>query len=545
MLSHSWIRKSSRCLALCLLLLGTFSVVRAAEPVVVISVRATDTLMSDVEYLFEATGNAQIGQFLLPTAKGYLEGIDGQKPIGLVIAMDDGAIKPMGFLPVTNLKAFLMQLEPQLGSPTDVGGDVQQLQGPRPVFVKEQGGWAFISDSAGSLSEVPADPRQTLGDLDTLYDIGIRAYIENIPDGFKQMALNQIRAGLEQGMQDAADPNARVMAEAQIAEMTQLIEEVGQLTLGFGVDREGGRTYLDISMTARPDTKLAEQFAESRNSKTKFAGFLAADAAISMNMNGVIPPEDIDQTLATLENVKQSAQREIDRDEDLPDEASREAAKQLVNTFFGMLKSTIQTGKMDSCASVILKEKAMTLVAAAHVASGSEVETAVKQLVEMANDQPDISFSSVKFDADEHAGVRFHTLSLPISEDEYAHRVLGDELNIVVGTGETSAYLALGTDGITYLKQMMDASAESPDQAVEPFQAVVALGSIMKFAESVEENPMISGMAEILAQSNGKDHVLIRTLPIDDGMTYRFLLEEGVLRAIGQGVQMNAAQGAF
>ena len=208
-----------------------------------------------------------------------------------------------------------------------------------------------------------------------------------------------------------------------------------------------------------------------------------------------------------------------------------------------MAKSTIETGKLDSCTSVILREKAMTLVSAAHVASGSEVESAVKALVEIAKNEPDISFSRVKFNADEHAGVRFHTLSLPIPEEEYARRVLGDELSIVVGTGETSAYLALGSDGLELLKRMIDESAQSPGQKVEPFQAVVALGAILKFVQSVEDNPVVSGLAETLAQANGKDHILIHTLPIPDGMTYRFLLEEGVLRVIGQGIQMNAAQG--
>ncbi len=525
-----------------LLLIAIVPCARAAEPVAVVSVRATDALLSDVQYLFEATGTGGIGQFLLPQARQFLQGVDGEKPIGLMLSFDNGQPKPLGFLPVKNLKAVLTQLQPQLGIPEDEGNGVLKLQGARSIFVKEQGGWAFVGESAEALQDLPADPRQLLADMDTLYDIGIRAYIENIPEQYKQLALSQIQAGLEQGLNNSDDPNARVMAEAQVKQLTQLIEEAAELTLGWGVDRERRQTYLDVSMTARPGTKMAEQMAASRNTTTQFAGFLAKDAAISLNMAGAIPPEDIPQTIATLENVEKSALREIDQDEDLPDDAARTAAKQLVNTFFGMLRSTIQTGKMDSCASVILNEKAMTLVAASHVASGEEVESAVKQLVEMSKNQPDVSFTNVEFNADEHAGVRFHTLSVPIPSEEYASRVLGDQLNIVVGAGETTAYLALGTDGINYLKQMIDESAKSPGQPVEPFKAVVALSSVMKFAQSVEQNPMISALADVLAQAEGKDHVLMRTMPIPDGITYRLLLEEGVLRAIGQGVQMNGAQ---
>ncbi len=474
------------------LLVATVTIGQAAEPLAVVSLKATNELVSDIEYLMEATGTSGFGQMILPQVKTYLQGIDGKKPIGLAVSVDGTDIRPMGFLPVSNLKAVLTQL-PMLGEAADAGNGVLELQGPQTIFIKEQSGWAYIGQSADSLKQLPADPVKALDGLDQQYDLGIRAYIQNLPEQYKQLALSQITAGLEQGLQNGQDPNARAMAEAQVAQLTQVIEEANQLTLGWRIDREGRQTYLDVSMTARPGTKLATQMAASREAKTDFAGFLAKDAAITLNMAGEIPSEDIPQTLATLENVEKSALREIDQDEDLPDQTARDAAKRLVSTFFGIAKSTIQTGKMDSCSSVILQDKAMTVVSAAHVANGSEVETAVKQLVEIAKGQPDMTFSNVKFNADKHAGVSFHTLSLPIPEEEYARRVLGNELNMVVGTGETTAYLAIGTDGINYLKRMIDASAQSPAQAVEPFQAVVALGTIMKFAASVEpDNPGIS-----------------------------------------------------
>ena len=226
---------------LSLLLAATVSMGRAAEPapLAIVSLRAPDQLISDVEYLLEATGTAPFGQLILPRVKAYLQGIDGQKPIGLVVSVDGDSMLPMGFVPVTNLKAFLTQLEPQLGTPTDAGDGVQQLQGPRSIFIKEKAGWAFVAQAADDLQQVPADPRQVLGEMDTQYDLAIRAHIENIPDSYKQMALTQIKAGLEQGLASGDDSNARAMAEAQVSQLTQLIEEAGQLTLGWGVDREG------------------------------------------------------------------------------------------------------------------------------------------------------------------------------------------------------------------------------------------------------------------------------------------------------------------
>ena len=441
-----------------MLLMTAVTVGRAAEPLAVVSLKATNDLVSDIEYLLKATGTSGFGSMILPQVKGYLQGIDGQKPIGLAVTVDGNDIRPMGFLPVSNLKAVLTQL-PMLGEANDLGDGVLELQGPQPIFVKEKGGWAYIGQSAESLQQVPADPVKALDGLDEKYDLAIRAYIQNLPEQYKQLALSQIKAGLEQGLQNDQDPNARVMAEAQVAQLTQVIEEANQLTLGWRIDPQERQTYLDVSMTARPGTKLATQMAASREAKTDFAGFLAKDAAITLNMAGVIPSEDIPQTLATLDNVEKSALREIDQDEDLPDQAARDAAKRLVTTFFGIAKSTIQTGKMDSCTSVVLKDKAMTVLSAAHVASGSEVETAVKQLVEIAKGQPDMTFSNVKFNADKHAGVSFHTLSLPIPEEEYAPR-----------TGHRAEHCRRHRrdDGLPGFGHRRDQSSEADDRCLGP-----------------------------------------------------------------------------
>ena len=134
-------------------------------------------------------------------------------------------------------------------------------------------------------------------------------------------------------------------------------------------------------------------------------------------------------------------------------------------------------------------------------------------------------------------------MSLPIPEEEYVSQVLGDQLDVVIGTADSAAYVAIGTDGLAHLKQMVDASSTSQAAKVDPLKLTIALTPILEFADSIESNPIVSGLAQSLAVSGGKDHVQIRTSTIENGVTYRFLIEEGVLRLIGQGVQMGAAGG--
>ncbi len=519
-------------------------VARAAEKVVVVSIKPSTQLFSDVEYLLEATGMAGVGELFLPQVKGFFQGIDGSKPIGVAVEVEGTEFKTLGFVPVKDLDLVLKQLQEQMGEPREVGDGVLELQGPQPVYLKEQNGWAFIGQSADALKDLPEAPEKLLDGLDSQYDIAIRAFVKNVPEPFKQMAVDQVQQGVDQGLEDEDDPNAKKMAEAQVAQIKQIVQETDTLTIGWQIDGSKRETYLDATITALPNTKMAEQMKSLRDSTTQFGSFLVPGAAIQGNVSSVIPADQMEQSLASLDQLQQSALKEISEDDDL-DDATRAGASKLVETFFEIVRGTVKTGKMDGAASVVLKPKSMTIVSAAHVASGTEVEAALKQLVDMAKDSPDIAFSSVKFNASEHAGVRFHTMALPIPEEEYLRKVLGDTLQVVVGTSDKAAYVALGADGIETLKGLLDQGKNAQAKTVDPFLLEASLTPILKFADSIEPNPVVSALAETLAGAEGKDHVRIRTIAVENGGMYRFLLEEGVLKAIGQGTQMVGSQNDF
>ncbi len=515
---------------------------RAAETIAVISLKPSEQLLSDVDYLLSASGMQGLGQFFMPQVKAYFQNVNGKQPIGVVVTIDQTEIKPLGFLPVTNLDALLSQVEGQLGEPIDAGDGVRELQGPQPMFVKEQSGWAFFAQTKDSLNDLPEDPTKLLDGLDKQYDIGIRAYIKNVPEPYKQMAISQIRQGLENGRAGADDATAGQMADA-VDQLRQVIQETDTLTVGWQISPAQQSTHFEMVLKVKPGTKMAKHLDAGRDTKTRYGGFLAKDAAIRANMASVLMPDQVDEAVRSVDQFERSTIAQIDKDGNL-DDSTRTAATELVRTFFKIVRSTVKTGNFDSCASVILEPKAFTLIAASHVSSGSEVESAVKQLVAMAENEPEFSFSSVEFNAAEHAGVRFHTLAVPIPEDEYLRKVLGDTLDICVGVAESSAYLALGTDGLDYLKQSIDDSASGP-QAIEPFHLEISLLSVLKFAQSVEANPMVDALVQIVASADGKDHIRIRTAVEGDSVLYRFELEAGVLKLLGQAGQMVTMGGGF
>jgi hypothetical protein len=330
------------------------------------------------------------------------------------------------------------------------------------------------------------------------------------------------------------------MAEAQVAQLTQLIQDTDVLTVGWQIDPSQKRTYLDISIKAKPGSEMANQLEASRNVTTRHAGFLSPDAAIRANITSVLPPQQVDQAIANVDRLEQQVLSQLPGDGAL-DNRTQVAAEKLVRTFFQIARSTVKSGKFDSCTSVILKPKALTLIAAGQVANGNEVDSAVKQIVELAKNESEFSLTNVKFNADQHAGVRFHTMSVPIPAEEQIRQVLDDTLNITVGVSDDSAYVALGSDGLEQLKNAIDASAGG-EQSVEPFHLEIGLLPILEFAQSIQANPLIDGVIQLIG-TDGKDHIRVSSSVSDQGALYRFELEEGVLKILGQAGQMVGAGG--
>ncbi len=179
-------------LALALVAAAISNSVQAAEKVALLSIKPSDKLFADVQYLLEATGTQAIGQFFLPQIKAYLGGIDGQRPIGMVLSVEGTEFMPLAFVPVKDFRAVLAQLEQQLGKPVDAGNGVLELQGPQPIYAKEQAGWAFFAQSPEALQELPANPASLLDGMEKNYDVAIRAFVKNIPAPFKEAAIGQL-----------------------------------------------------------------------------------------------------------------------------------------------------------------------------------------------------------------------------------------------------------------------------------------------------------------------------------------------------------------
>ncbi len=512
------------------------------KPVLLVSTSALEEMMGDISYIAEALGFAEYGQMTTMFAGQYSEGLDASRPIGFMLRTNGEGFQPMGIVPVKDLSEFLAGLENQVGEPEDAGDGILELSGPAPIYVKEQAGWAFIAQSVDDLAALPSDPIKLLQGLNTTYDLSIRAFVQNVPQEYREMALEQLKEGVSMQLENLPDneetAQQRGMIENQIKQMESLMKGIDQITLGFKIDAAGKKIVGDSVITAVDGTKVARQMSTFKDVKTHFAGFCSKAAALSFNSSTTMLDEDVAATSTLLKNSKSMMNDAIDDSDDITNEQMRKTIKELAGVLVEVMSDTIQGGQFDLAGSLSVDDGKMTWVSGMQVVNGGKIETAIKKLAASASSDPE----APKFDLayDQHAGVRFHRVSVAVPEDkDEARDIIGDRLDLVIGIASESAYVAAGANADQALRKAIDGS--SNEQAALPYEFQVALTPLAKyFRQFDEENDGLAAFVAAL-ESASDDHIVARSKPIDKGLASRLEIAEGVLRAIGEAVR--ASQG--
>lgn len=525
-------------LGLATFLLPAANTIAQSKPVLVVSVSSVDQILGDVSFLTQLAGSAPIGQMATMMANQYVQGLDRTKPITIVVNSEDGALKPMGVFPVTDLPRFLEGVSQSLGEVQDAGNGVYELSTPgMPTYVKEQGGWAFVGQTVNALGNLPGNPANLAGGLANDYDIGVRAHINNLPDMYKQMALAQIKQGVAQQLENAGDLDSeeaelqKKLVQSNIEQWESMMNELETITVGWMIDNQAQRTYIDAITVAIPGTKTARQMAALKDMKSDFAGFVVPGAAATFNAAGEMTEPDIQQALSMMKPLRDTAKKEIDEDDSLPDDDARAAAKKLIDQLFVVIEETIREGKVDLGATMVLENGSMAMASGFAVADGKKVEASIRELAAMAKKDPE--FPGIKFDAAKSSGIRYHTMTVPVPDDGDARDVFGNNLDVVVGIGDKAAYFGFG-DNCMGLIQKAVAGSLSKTGTTPPMQMNIALGPILEFASKHEDNPMVAALADTLKENKGRDNIVITSTAIPNGARYRFEVQEGVLKSIGQ-----------
>lgn len=517
----------------------------AAEPMAVVAFSGYDALMNDIDMLGSLAGQEQASQQVESMLGQFVEGLDKTKPIGLVLQSNSGMPEPLLCIPVADVDALLKVANRNNIPAEDIGDGVLQIQTPAmPLFGKEKDGWLLVSIAPGSLDAAPDDPGAVLAKLTDKYDLGVTAFVQNIPQAYREQLVQLIGRFVEDALanmpKDAGDDKQEQANQLQqgLDEIRQAINELDQITAGVAVNQQSANVVVEFSSTVLPGTSAAEQVAKLKETTTDFAGFFDPDAAMMLTLSAPMADVEQAQLQQQLAMFKKQAEMEIDRSNDLSD-AGKQKMKAAVSELFDAGAASAANGELDGGAVLNLSASALTFVAGFATSEPQRFEAAVRKMVEVGQEEATDDMPAVTWNAETYKDYAIHKFSKDVAdeEDAEARRFVGDALEFGLGVGVDAIYFGAGRDWLAKVKSVIDASAASPDKNVPPMEMTFSVGQFANFAEAASDEgerslpTMIATMIE--NEANGRDHVRIVVLPIENGQLVRIEAEEGVLRAIG------------
>jgi len=331
-----------------------------------------------------------------------------------------------------------------------------------------------------------------------------------------------------------------MVAQKILADIDAATKEIEQITLGWALDQDAKEAFLEVTVTAKAGTKAAGQFAELKQAKTDFAGFQLPGSAVSGGAAGQVLGVNEEEVNTFFKAVRAAAFKRIEAK--IKSEEKAESAKKFVGGMLQVLAKTVASGRIDEAGSLVLEPDGVTLVGGRYVGDGRKLEKTLGLAVKAARQKhPDIVDKLLKTNAAECQGVRLHVLSIPIPDEckdrDKAVQLVGENLELVMGFGNQHVCWAAGKDALKTLKQAITKSAANLQQAATPLQITVSLSQVADFVAAVakeKDKPVAEKAAALLKQSAGKDHLTVAVTPIERGATYRFELEEGVLRLLAK-----------
>jgi hypothetical protein len=96
--------------------------------------------------------------------------------------------------------------------------------------------------------------------------------------------------------------------------------------------------------------------------------------------------------------------------------------------------------------------------------------------------------------------------------------------------------VAVGKDSEGTLKKVLDASASAGEKAVPPMQLNIALLPILKFYNSMDDNPIVSDLVSTL-ENSGNDRLSIVSEAGERSSRTRIEIQEGIIKVIGNAVK--------
>lgn len=467
------------------------------KPAVVVAVSGYEEFIEDLNFIGETALNQpqfgeQMEQMVTLFTQGQgLVGLDEEKPIGLAVGTDGIDFEILAFLPIDDCKPLMEALAAL--NPEEIEDGRWRITLPQfniEINVKSQGGWTYFATKESTLAKLPDNPLTFLGGLDKKYDIAAKASMANLPENFREMAMNALQGGFAEGLQQGGEKLADQVDDEQIKQMEEMLKGLDEITFGWTTNRDDEKLLADFTITAVPGSEYAKQMQLSDEGQTRFSGFLVDDAPLVFNINQTIPEErlgGIEEQMKQFHEMlpkifEEQMQKAGDNEQQ---KAANELIRDTAEEFLEVVSGTLKGGKIDVSVSV-LGAGPHSIVGAAIVADTGKLSEMVQELKTKGGQlEPPLQ---VEVDAATHGDVKFHVIDMPMDTDdrESMTKVFGENAQLTIGVGKDTAYFAVGADGVETLTKLIEASEKAGPKTVPAAYLRAELGPLVAMMNELQ-----------------------------------------------------------
>lgn len=505
----------------------------AADDPAVIGIVACDgyaDLKKQVRWVGTLVGNPALDAFaesfiLAATQFQGLAGLDVGRPAGVVVTAAGDAIGVHGFVPVKDAGKLLAALQGVIG-PADKadGGWRIAPPGGAAITIVERDGWAVVS--AEGAPAVTLDPVETFAPLVKPFTVGVQIFPARMPAGVRE----SLRQAAERAAEQAAEQGQPIDAGA-IGLALDNLQTTESMLLGFAVDIDNARLYVENRTVMAPDTAAAALWNDTAKTQaTVSAGKAAAGTAPAIRAHHAQAVPDglragIEVALAQL----------------APPDDAEPAARAVFGVVRDLAAAMLDAGGVDASLTVDTSRAdddallpAITL--GVRVKDGAALQAAVKERLGGGGLPPNVK---VAFDTGTRGDATLHEITVDLAGLPHADR-FGGKVVVTLAVSPGYAFLMTGP-GIPGRIDAALAASGTPDPAIKPLAGVdLSLGAALGYAVKLMRllnpgDPQTDQFAVVADKAAEKPATLVQLLvrPIDRGFATRISVDAGVIETIG------------
>jgi hypothetical protein len=501
----------------------------APQPAVIISIAEIQKQLGMIEYVLNAAGFPEFKFIAQSTIKQYTKGVDPKKPAGVMLYFNEDKEVPdfLAYVPVVNLDDLLDTIAGFVEVDDEGENVIISMDNGMEMVVKKVGDVAFMSTDEKMFDNIPDAPESMLEDLPTKYNLAAKIYGQRIPEALREQWLETIRDGYESQMEMMGEDSIQAdLQEMNWKQIETAFSDMDCITVGMIADKEAKHLAFDMEVLARSGSELAKKMGQSMlKEESRFKGFLMDGSAMSAHASAAMAKEDMEQSKKLLNKLPEMMKEQLE-DEDLSDEDVK-TLESLASDFAKIVSDTLDGGKFDGGALLMMEDQDINFASGFLLANPKDLEAMVKKYVPILERKAG-SGMQVELNSGNHKDVTFHRITIDVPDEE-AVKVLGEQVQVIVGIGKDTSYLGFGNNPQDLIKKAMDGSGPSGKQPA--FQMNFQVGQFLKMAEKANDDPVVKKMAKKLL-TDGNDRVRVVSEYMENGYRARFEVQDGILSLI-------------